>query len=202
MDCNKCPVGTIEEEIKKVCFSVTSGKLENHRGYLALVRRAYKADAAMKLLNKVLKMDAKYILEKGQCTKNDCKECALVATIKEFSDLFAPLDVPTNLDEAIEALGKLLPAGANKRILKGRTEENFITTYHHGLGRWIRNNWGLWDETSQLHQWFEAYGIFHADDMSGIIFTSYYRKVKDINIDLHMQVAKYIEYWAKKENQK
>lgn len=87
MDCNKCPVEKIEEEIKKVCFSVTSGKLENHRGYLALVRRAYKADAAMKLLDKVTKMDAKYILDRGQCTKNDCKECALVEQIKEFLEL-------------------------------------------------------------------------------------------------------------------
>ena len=58
---------------------------------------------------------------------------------------------------------------------------------------------GLW-YGSDLSKYFNNMGIFHADDMSGIILTSLYRKIvgKDRNLD--EQVKWYREYWGKEEN--
>lgn len=104
------------------------------------------------------------------------------------------LKSPCNLDEAIVSLGYIINP-EDKEQFQEWFEEEFLGRTHHNLGRWIRNNWGLWDETSKLHKWFKAIGIWHADDMSGIILTSYYRKTHNIPIRLDEQIQNYIKYW-------
>ena len=70
-------------------------------------------------------------------------------------------------------------------------------SFHHFTGRWIRNSWGLWDPESSLHREFNAIGLFHADDMSGIIFETAHRILNKKPIDLPGQVNHYKKYWAK-----
>lgn len=78
-------------------------------------------------------------------------------------------------------------------------EKDMMAVTHHSLGRWLRNNWGLWDEKTELHRWFKnELGIFHADDMSGIILTSMHRKLNGKDIDLEGQVEFYQNYWKAK----
>lgn len=38
--------------------------------------------------------------------------------------------------------------------------EDDMTQYHHSLGRWIRNNWGLW-AGARLSKYFNELGIKH-----------------------------------------
>jgi hypothetical protein len=58
----------------------------------------------------------------------------------------------------------------------------------------MRNNWNLWTK-SRLKRYFNRKGIYHPDDMSGIILKSYYRHLNDIDIDLKNQIKYYQNYW-------
>ena len=69
------------------------------------------------------------------------------------------------------------------------------------FGLWMRNNWGLWGG-SRLSNYFNKLGVFHPDDMSGIILTSYYRYSLGKEIKLEEQISHYKSYWEKVSNRK
>lgn len=105
-------------------------------------------------------------------------------------------NTPTNLREALIALDKKL-SKEDKIIMQLRTEQEVLTCTHHTLGRQLRNDWGLWEtKKSQLYYWFKLWGVWHADDMSSVIITSYCRRIKGQPIRLKEQVRKHSEYWA------
>lgn len=84
--------------------------------------------------------------------------------------------IPTTPEEAIQVLDAML-SEEDKEYL--RTEKNAAIKCHHSLGRWIRNNWGLWaDEKSPLKSYFIERGIEHPDDMSGAILDAYVQYLK------------------------
>ncbi|MNR25193.1 hypothetical protein D3C85_1423280 [compost metagenome] len=74
------------------------------------------------------------------------------------------------------------------------TEDQFNLSSHFGMGTWIRNNWRLWG-SGKFSKYFNSIGIFHPDDMSCIILTSYYRYLKGQDLGLDKQVKYYQEYW-------
>jgi hypothetical protein len=45
--------------------------------------------------------------------------------------------------------------------------------YHHSLGMWIRNNWGLWGG-SRLPKYFTDPDVNHPDNMSSGVLYHYY----------------------------
>lgn len=75
--------------------------------------------------------------------------------------------------------------------------EKVIMDLHHSLGQWIRNNWKLWVEDSVLTKYFNNLGIFHADDMSGIIITSFGRWLNKEDLRLEEQIKYYQDYWER-----
>jgi hypothetical protein len=100
---------------------------------------------------------------------------------------------PKNLDEAILQLDKLFPDSTKQKI--AHMEENdFLGNSHLTTGMWIRNNWGLW-KGSELSKYFNELGIYHPDDMSGIILRSFYRHIKSQDYDLDNQIKISQEYW-------
>ena len=101
--------------------------------------------------------------------------------------------VPRTLDECFDVLGTWDDMVAEMKNMK----EGDVVLYHHSAGRWIRNNWGLWQGENYLCRYFKSIGITHADDMSGIIFTSFYRKLHGKPLDIDGQVAKYKAHWEK-----
>ncbi|MET0464088.1 MAG: DUF6794 domain-containing protein [Chitinophagaceae bacterium] len=103
------------------------------------------------------------------------------------------LPKPTTLDEAIAYLDTIF-VDSVKTSVKKMTEDEFIVSYHFGLGMSMRNNWGLW-RGSRLAKHFKALGIFHPDDMSGIILTSFHRKLLGKDIDLQGQIRESQNYW-------
>ena len=107
---------------------------------------------------------------------------------------------PRDLEEAMIALGCILIK--DYFGVQELTEKEFGAALHDNLGRWIRNNWGLWSEEGELHAWFKSLGIWHPDDMSGIILTSYLRKVHNLPINLEEQVKHYVEYWEAEQKKK
>lgn len=80
--------------------------------------------------------------------------------------------IPKNLDEAISVLDKELSKDDKKFLL----EEGALAA-HHSLGRWIRNNWGLW-ESSELKGVLMDKGFNHPDDMSNYIIEEYIKHLK------------------------
>ncbi len=104
--------------------------------------------------------------------------------------------IPENLIDALTELQKILPLDGKIFILL-HNEEEVSARLHHSLGRHLRNTWGLWDENSPFYKWFFALGIRHADDMSGIIITTFYRRLNCIPLCVHEQIKKYKEYWER-----
>lgn len=102
---------------------------------------------------------------------------------------------PRNLDECVEFLKHRIPADELEDF-KNLPERRAIGIAHHKLGRHLRNNWGLWTGSS-LKEWFVEQGVWHADDMSGIIIKSLHRSLNGTPVDLERQVEFYREYWAK-----
>ena len=98
---------------------------------------------------------------------------------------------PRTLDECFAVLAKKLPAETLVEMQRG--SEDDMSRYHHGLGTWLRNNWGLWDR-GPLYQHFHALGLNHPDDMSGVILDSFWRYLHERPLEVEKQVAAYREY--------
>src|SRR6185436_3914447 len=105
--------------------------------------------------------------------------------------------IPTDLEDCFRQIDRLChdSVKAKVRVLE---ENDFATRNHMSFGMWMRNNWGLWGG-SRLAKWFNSIGIYHPDDMSGIILTSYHRYLNHREIDLDGQVKYYQAYWKKME---
>lgn len=107
--------------------------------------------------------------------------------------------IPKDLEDCFKELKSILHSDLIKEITTGA--ENDMIKYHHGLGMWIRNNWGLWSE-SRLKKYFNELDIQHPDDMSGIILNSFWRHLNNKPIELEKQIKYYQEYWEKIKEQK
>lgn len=112
--------------------------------------------------------------------------------VQDKNDIY----IPENLDDCFVQLKKLLkPEDIDK--MKAGTEDD-MTQYHFGLGMGMRNGWELWGG-SRLAKWFNAQGITHPDDMSGIILDSFWRHLNEKPINLEQQVKYYQDYWKKQK---
>jgi len=58
------------------------------------------------------------------------------------------------------------------------------------MGMGIRNSWRLWSGSPRA-RYFNSIGIFHPDDMSGIILRSLARRLRGEDIRLEEQVEEY-----------
>jgi len=105
---------------------------------------------------------------------------------------FSEQSSPEDLDGCFAVLDALLDPAEIEKMRSGTEAE--MGQYYFGLGMWMRNEWGLWSG-SELQRWFREKGIFHPDDMSGIILTSYWRYLNDAPIELDEQIASYQKYW-------
>jgi hypothetical protein len=106
--------------------------------------------------------------------------------------------IPKDLDDCFVELKKLLEKEDFEEIKTG--VEDDMVLYHHGLGRHLRNEWGLWSG-SILKEWFKEKGIYHADDMSGIILDSFWRHLNNKPIKLDEQIKHYQDYWEEAKKQ-
>ena len=80
-------------------------------------------------------------------------------------------------------------------IIKENDEYDFVTTAHNNIGQDLRNDLGLWDKQSHCYLLFKEFGIWHADDMSGVLLTSYHRLLNKQDIDFTTQFEEYQQYW-------
>ena len=93
--------------------------------------------------------------------------------------------IPNNLEQAIEYLDKLLQEEDKEYLFKEYILqlEKAALSVHYSLGRWIRNNWGLWnEEDNELKANLKKLGYEHPDDMSNYIIEQYLKHLKDTHI--------------------
>ncbi len=100
--------------------------------------------------------------------------------------------IPKDLKDCFAELERSLDPEMIQKMKVG-TEKD-MGRYHHGLGMYIRNRWGLWTG-SRLSRWFNKRGIDNPDDMSGIILRSFWRHLNSQPIRLNEQVKFYRDYW-------
>ncbi len=106
---------------------------------------------------------------------------------------------PITLFQAVQVL--MTKSGpAELGIWMGETEEDAGSIVHHGLGRHIRNAWGLWDESSDLAKHMSACGFHHGDDRSSAILTCLHRELNKKPWRLEELVEKFKTYWRKHLN--
>jgi hypothetical protein len=109
-------------------------------------------------------------------------------------DKFKKNYIPKNLEEALSYLNCQWSEN-DKLAFKSNDENEATGGLHFGTGTAIRNNWGLWKKKTSLVKYFNKRGIFHPDDMTGIIFTSFHRMLNNKPIDLNKQIEYYKDYW-------
>ena len=97
--------------------------------------------------------------------------------------------IPADLEDALSEMDRLLPTCFIKEFLT-----NGPNYYHLSIGLWLRHNWQLW-RGSRLSEYFNKLGIQHPDDMSGIILTSYYRRLRQQPLRVTDQIELYQTYW-------
>ncbi len=100
--------------------------------------------------------------------------------------------VPRNIEDAVRELDHMLPSELVEEMKTVPAWD--MVKYHLNLGMWLRNNWGLW-RGSRLKDYFKKMGIFHPDDMSGIILGSYWQHLHSRPLRIKEQVIFYQEYW-------
>lgn len=102
--------------------------------------------------------------------------------------------IPTTLKEC---LSKLKTIYSTELEAFKNYKENRLPMLHFTFGKQIRNNFKLWNEDTKLVKYFIKLGIYHPDDMSMIIITSFHRLLNNKDINLNKQIQFYINFWKK-----
>jgi len=106
--------------------------------------------------------------------------------------------VPETLEECFTALSQLLNEGEVDRLMMSKEDD--LVMYHHGLGRFIRNEWGLWSD-GPLNDHFKSLGFIHPDDMSSTIIEAYRAHLRKESFDINAKIEFYKKYWEKVDNE-
>ncbi len=100
---------------------------------------------------------------------------------------------PKTLAQAHEVLEAQLSPKTLREIDAMKTEGDMIA-FHHGQGRSMRNDWGLWGG-SPLFTHMQSLGFTHPDDMSSVILATFWCKRHKKPFRLEERAKKYKLYW-------
>ena len=104
------------------------------------------------------------------------------------------MNIPNNLEECFKILKN---DNCNKELCEfAATKEDLaVSLIHFTTGMQIRNNWKFWKGKNKLVKYFNKIGIYHPDDMSGMILTSFWRHLNNQPLELEKQAKHYLDYW-------
>ena len=99
------------------------------------------------------------------CTKKNCQDVGIQIVGNDNCETpkGSGIPIPKTVDEAVKTLAKIVSKEDRDYLL-----ENGAISVHHSMGRWIRNEWGLWTD-SELKDELKQKGFEHPDDMSNYI---------------------------------
>ena len=102
--------------------------------------------------------------------------------------------VPSTIERAVDHIVESLSDEEKQAIFEEPTNS---WACYHAIGRYIRNEWSLWEPDSPLKRdAVETYGIAHADDISGLIIEWVFSKIKRHEFDPIKHVQIYHEHWV------
>lgn len=87
--------------------------------------------------------------------------------------------IPKDIEDCFISLDVLL-SEEDRGLIKKLKDRDETIMLHHGLGTWLRNNWGLWSG-SRLQKYFKKRKIKHPDAMSSLILEFYYDWLNEKN---------------------
>lgn len=112
--------------------------------------------------------------------------------------------VPSTFEAAVEAIASKLHEHERKFVLRAPSSQDAAVQTHHAFGRWLRNNWSLWDsygaeEPIPLVQDIKARfgGIEHPDDVSGLVLAAVVARVRSEDFDPAIHARRYVEHWER-----
>lgn len=105
---------------------------------------------------------------------------------------------PETIDECMQALSEKLSVEQQAEFL--RTPREDLISLHHSLGRWMRNNWSLWQGGS-LRDVMLTMGFVHADDMSQALIEEYWSRLNNLPSELEVRAQESIDYWKKEKHE-
>lgn len=98
------------------------------------------------------------------------------AVTKFMDDIEIQKKWPKTVEEAIDRI-LLMISEEDKNKIKNCQSKKDIAVYHHGLGTWIRNNFGLWQDNVELVK--NCGGHTHPDDNSLVILYALWQKLHE-----------------------
>lgn len=106
------------------------------------------------------------------------------------------LYIPKDLDDCLVQFSTSW-SDSMKNAFK-KVPENLLLQKYSTLHEWLMNNWGLWED-SRLSKYFYEFGMYHPEDMAGMILISYHREVNKEELKVSEQIEHYRDYWKVKE---
>ena len=114
------------------------------------------------------KDDRQARLERQQQVREDRQEFERRLTLDTINGVY----IPANLLECLVELDKQL-SEIDKQEMQALPKREDMIRYHHSLGMWMRNTWGLWGG-SRLQKYFTDRKISHPDEMSSVVLYHYH----------------------------
>jgi hypothetical protein len=107
------------------------------------------------------------------------------ASRKEMKESWSK--IPTNIEECMDRLD-ILFLDTTKEYFAHKSEKIAVAEFNMIQGMQFRNNWKLW-RGSVLSKYFNSNKIYHPEEMTYIIFTSYHRKLNNRPINFNEQIV-------------
>jgi len=90
-------------------------------------------------------------------------------------DIPSGVYIPTDIYDAIRELEKMLHPALIEKIKNCSGKHELVGEYHYSLGMWIRNNWGLWQESRLAQHLASIVPGFESDYMSSFILECFWK---------------------------
>lgn len=177
---------TIIQLQNKKLFDIIKANLvlDSNKSYSIIIPLSYKHEG----IN-----DSIYLSDCHGYNKSSCNYTINHGSIRFYPYKLIDYSIPKDINECITQIDILFDSISKSKIIAWK-EDYFSRRMHSLIGIWIRNYWKLWGK-SILSDYFNSLGIYHPDDMSDIVITSYYRYLKGSNIKLEKQIKKHRDYW-------
>lgn len=107
--------------------------------------------------------------------------------------------IPITLEEAHQQL--LTKLSVEDLNFIDNSIQEAMSSFHFSLGRWIRNNWKLW-EGGELKTHMESLGFTHPDDMSAVILDTFWCSRHSNPFNLEQRAKYYADFWAESDGHK
>ena len=135
--------------------------------------------------------------------RNTEKTPKVVVDVDRSADALTPspkpeLVIPSNVniewwvEEELKAIDEL----SKERIL-ALEKPGDMGQFHFGVGMSIRNHYGLWGKNALTDYFKNVLGVYHADDMSGILMEALWYKIHNKSYDPSVKIEKYRKHWEK-----